>query len=73
MSVSDKGGYTVLKTLHGWWGAWWLWLLPFCILWLIVTIPKHLSLVNIITVNMNIKEMANNWMGGDGSVLNGEG
>jgi len=47
--------------------------LPTSILWLIVTTPKHLSQVNIITVNINIKEMANNWMGGDGSVLDGDG
>jgi hypothetical protein len=43
--------------------------LPSSILWLIVTTPKHLSQENII----NTKEMVNNWMGGDGSVLDGDG
>lgn len=47
--------------------------LPSSILWLILTTPKCLSLVNIITVNIHIKKMANNWMGGDGSMLDGEG
>ena len=47
--------------------------LPSSILWFILTISKHLSLVNIITVNIHIKKMANSWMGGDGSSLDGEG
>jgi hypothetical protein len=42
-------------------------------LWLILTTPKHLSLVNIITINIHIKKMANDRMGGDGSMLDGGG
>jgi hypothetical protein len=47
--------------------------LPSIILWLIVTTPKHLSLVNIVTVNIHIKKMATSWKGGVGSLLDGEG
>jgi len=82
MSINDKGSCTVPNQLQGWWGGSMVSVaslilhfvvLPSSILWLILTISKHLSLVNIITVNIHIKKMANSWMGGDGSSLDGEG
>jgi hypothetical protein len=79
MPIND----TVLKKLHGWWvgsmvaavasSILHFVVFPSSILWLILTTPKHLSPVNIITVNIHIKKMANNWMGGDGSILDGNG
>jgi len=82
MSINDEGSYTVLKKLCGWWVGSMVAVaspilhfivFPSSILWLILTTPKHLSLLNIITVNSHVKKMANNWMGEDGSMLDGEG